>query len=684
MPPGFTPVSQEPGYVPKIKGRSVDGLAARANPQNAIVLSIDKAAKSLTCSPALYPTSVVCAKLVETITTKTLTKTASTTSTTTLSPSTQTTTSTVKTSVTVKSTPPDVTTTSTVTTFITLVATTTATTTTTTTSTVTQTVEVPGATSYAACAANNVVNSANGGQGIYAISLTNQALTFVSTTASSAYDCCVQCETTSQNCVGSFFYYISDCMLIVQTSCMPGAFTGASFGTGPFPPDGGFTISNGPCGAIANNGGTQLGELTDKGRETTLSLGTRLRHLYVKQLKFMPKLIASADMIYLRATPMPRALESVQQTFWGMYPLTARTASFPPPTIVTRTPADETLFPNDGNCRRFNQLSRAFAQRTADRWNESDQVAYLNKLISKWMPDSSPRVAVDSHPRLSGVMDTINSTLAHGPETRLPSEFYDPKLRSIVSKIGVEEWFSGYAENREYRTLGIGALVGDILERMSASIEHTGLSVNEIGGEDGNLGRGRDGETCIKFAMSGCHDTTLAAILTSLGAFDDRPWPPYTSHLAIEMFRKKQVRPADSSLEAPTPSISTSQSPGLFSLFRRATATSVIPNKTNICRRPYASLTSAERQRLEGFYVRMRYNDEPVAIPGCASPGNHLEGNETFCTLDAFKRIVDEFVPRDWKKECQSNMNGVINGIDMGAPEEKAGWEAQGANEDRH
>lgn len=112
---------------------------------------------------------------------------------------------------------------------------------------------------------------------------------------------------------------------------------------------------------------SQLGELTDKGRETTLALGGRLRRLYVDQLGFMPKIISDADMIYLRATPMQRALDSVQQSFIGMYPLSARTASFPPPTIVTRAPADETLYPNERNCRRFSQLSRAFAQRTADR-----------------------------------------------------------------------------------------------------------------------------------------------------------------------------------------------------------------------------------------------------------------------------------------------------------------------------
>jgi len=125
-----------------------------------------------------------------------------------------------------------------------------------------------------------------------------------------------------------------------------------------FGEDDGPIIAAGPDGEV--DGICQFGELTDQGRQTTYDLGTRLRRLYVDQLKFMPTLISDADMIYLRATPIPRALESVQQTFWGMYPLTARTASFPPPTIVTRTPADETLFPNDSNCRRFAQLSRAF------------------------------------------------------------------------------------------------------------------------------------------------------------------------------------------------------------------------------------------------------------------------------------------------------------------------------------
>jgi acid phosphatase len=357
----------------------------------------------------------------------------------------------------------------------------------------------------------------------------------------------------------------------------------------------------------------------------------------------MPKLIADSDMIYLRATPIPRALESVQQAFWGFYPPSARTADFPAPTIVTRTPADETLFPNDSNCRRFAHLSRAFAQRTAERWNDSEDMQYLSNLFSKWMPGKAP-VKVDSHPRLSGIMDTINATDAHGSETRLPKEFYDPKARAIIDKIGVEEWYAGYAESAEYRMLGIGGLMGDITSRMTSNVERRGTyGVLEIGGNDGDLGRGRGGETNIKFAMSGCHDTTLAAVLTSLGAFEGEHWPRFSSHIAVELFRKKAVaRPPPS--EVPLRSRSTDedaqkQGPPKVtgwwaSLFGpRKEVENPAPLSDGIARKTIDELTEEQRRSLDGYFVRIRYNDKVMQVPGCKVDGKHLEGDTTFCTL---------------------------------------------------
>lgn len=395
-----------------------------------------------------------------------------------------------------------------------------------------------------------------------------------------------------------------------------------------------FGIDDGPAIASGARGQVDsicnLGELTDKGRETTWNLGRRLRHLYVDQLGFMPAMIQDADMIYLRATPIPRALESLQQAFWGMYPSTSRSANFPPITIITRAPADETLFPNDGNCRRFAQLSRAFAQRTSDRWNNTTEMEYLNKLLSKWMPEGSTKVAVDSHPRLSGIMDTINSTLAHGPETRLPSEFYDKKGLAIIDDISVEEWFSGYKESQEYRTVGIGGLMGDLVEKMVGSVErNTNDGLFEIGGKDGSMGAGRGGEKAIRLGLSGCHDTTLAAILSSLGAFDGESWPPYTSHIALELFKKANAEGSQSVTAQTADQLVKSERPWFGRWFSASNkGANSVPG---IGRKKL--LSDAERSKLDGYYVRIRYNDKIMMVPGCKPTGKHLDGDESFCTL---------------------------------------------------
>lgn len=389
-------------------------------------------------------------------------------------------------------------------------------------------------------------------------------------------------------------------------------------------------VAAGPKGELDDV--CDMGSLTDPGRVSTYQLGVRLRQLYIDRLRFLPSTIQSTDFMYLRSTPVPRALESLHQTFAGLYPRSTREpgpdGKLLRPAILTRAPPDETLFPNDGNCRRFAALSRAFAQRTADRWNLTEDMEYLNKVYGKWMPPDSPRVAVDSHPRLSGIMDTINSTIAHGPQTRLPKEFYDEKGRKIVQKICVEEWFSGYEESREYRMLGIGGLLADIVQRMVGSAEGSTAD----GGYE-LMSTGQNG-TPVRFGLSGCHDTTLGGVLHGLGAFDlSQGWPPFTSHIAIELFRKRNRSGAEaksSSLSQTTAAIPAKRTwwGGLLT-----PTSSVGSSPPGIGRKPTTALTPAERKQLDGYYVRLRYNDEPVTIPGCRLPGNHLEGDESFCTL---------------------------------------------------
>jgi acid phosphatase len=393
------------------------------------------------------------------------------------------------------------------------------------------------------------------------------------------------------------------------------------------------TLAKGSRGEI--DAVCQPGELTDRGRQTTTALGQRLRDLYVSKLGLLPEVIdsATASSIYLRSTHMPRAQESAQQAFTGLYPATKRSADFEPPVMVTRSYQDETLYPNEGGCKRFGELAKAFANRAAEIWNPSPEIAYINKKIGKWMPADSPVVKVDSHPRLTGVMDTVNATLAHGSATKLPKEFYDETLISHMDKICTEEWFAGYTMSNEYRKLGIGGLVGDIVQ---------------------NLVKRTQNES-FKISLNGCHDTTLAATLASFGAFDVEKdnWPPYTSSISVELFKSRSATGASTPTSPSGTVWPSKEKTWWYSLFSSASSSTPPTSST---RKPLAEMSATEQAGLNNHFVRLRYNDQPVTIPFCKLPGNHRAGDESFCTLAAFKEAADSFTPKDWKKECMANL----------------------------
>jgi acid phosphatase len=260
---------------------------------------------------------------------------------------------------------------------------------------------------------------------------------------------------------------------------------------------------------------------------------------------------------------------------------------------------------------------------------------YIEKKIGKWMPPDSKNVAVDSRPRLSGIMDTINATLAHGPDTRLPKEFYDQGLRDRIDHIAKEEWFQGYNESREYRMLGIGGLLGDVVARMAGSAENNNkYGILEVGGEGKNLGTGRGGEQKIKLALSGCHDTTLGAVLASLGCFDQESWPFFTSHIAFELFKSKAPEARLGNALTSSVGIPSGQtSKGWWSRFFGPSNSQADSDTGEIGRKPLEELSASERASLNDYYVRIRYNDKIMTVPGCKPDGKHLEGDESLCTM---------------------------------------------------
>ena len=236
------------------------------------------------------------------------------------------------------------------------------------------------------------------------------------------------------------------------------------------------------------------------------------------------------------------------------------------------------------------------------------------------------------------------------------------------------------------RSLGIGSLMGDVVSRMMGSVGINGSDgLEEIGGRDGSTGSGRGGEKALKLGLSGCHDTTLAAVLASLGAFEGRPWPPYTSHIALELFRKSDLQ--QSRLAPALAKKVGNQITGdstlekgfggwlgwLFGGSAEGNKEAFKNGSGGIARQKIEKLTDIEKSKLDGYFVRIRYNDEVMHVPGCKPVGRHLDGDPSFCTLvssvdiktsdanfdlqEAFKAIVDRYTPSHWKQACLSNLD---------------------------
>jgi len=73
-------------------------------------------------------------------------------------------------------------------------------------------------------------------------------------------------------------------------------------------------------------------------------------------------------------------------------------------------------------------------------------------------------------------------------------------------------------ENETYRRLGVGPLLGDVLDRFINAAETSSSQ---------------------KMALYGTHDTTIAALLATMGVFDKR-WPCFTSNITFELFQAQK------------------------------------------------------------------------------------------------------------------------------------------------
>ncbi|KAG1723056.1 histidine phosphatase superfamily [Suillus lakei] len=329
-----------------------------------------------------------------------------------------------------------------------------------------------------------------------------------------------------------------------------------------------------------------LGELTDVGKQSTYSFGTALRSLYVDRLKFLPQKLEDERLTYFRSTNIARTIESLQHIVHGVYPPSA-CAPGTIPSIIIRNGVDENLVSNTLACKRLALLELQFAEAAVAVWNS--RLEPLDKKVSKYIGGRPLRL--DGTPRASGILDTVRSAAAHG--FRVPPEFSDENVIGLIETAVTAEWFD--IKSEDGRRLGMGRLLADASEKMQRKSQP-------------------NSKDPTKLLVHTTHDSTLAALLCTFDVFDDK-WPPFTSSVIFELFRKR------------TPVSQQANFSGL------------------------RALSSLWRRRDE-HYVRMRYKNKNMVLPMCVEEGKHLPGSPEFCTLEAFQRRVGELTPRDWVGEC--------------------------------
>lgn len=353
-----------------------------------------------------------------------------------------------------------------------------------------------------------------------------------------------------------------------------------------------FGADDAPTLTAASDHLCNYSELTDIGRGQMLNLGKSLRRLYVDHLGLLPSVLTDPRTVLFRASPIERAQVSLHHVMHGLLPPEARAASFGTPRIVMRSPQDETLLPNEDFCDRFIQICKDYTKRTGQRWDHSTDMEYLNSRLRRYMPDQT-RIAVKSKPSIHNLHDIINATEATGrSDIVLPKEFYETEVRQIIERIAYEEEYAAFHESNEMRQVGIGSLLGDVVERMVRKAQIPNAT-----------------QSGPKLFLAGGHDSTLAGIMASMGAVDATAtgkWPPYASVVAVELFKD---------LRRDTKGTESSKAIG---------------------RAQSKHLSPEQRQSLESYYVRIKYNDKSLVVPGCGEPGKNWKGDASFCTLVSF------------------------------------------------
>ncbi|KAF9906661.1 Acid phosphatase-like protein 2 [Linnemannia zychae] len=259
------------------------------------------------------------------------------------------------------------------------------------------------------------------------------------------------------------------------------------------------------------------GQLTPLGALQHRKLGAALRQIYVDKLNFLPE-IYDTNTVHIRSTDVWRTKQSAENLMAGLYGVQGNSKTVKPPVLQIHTLPTEVdyLTLNAGACPRIGQL-RANIEKTSKvlKRLKDDNVDFFKQLT---------RIVGVEKP-WSGYMDTILPRICHNKPLQCQEKGNEGSFNNCINEsianrilenvaIQTTEMYRDSHGVFDVLRLGMGPLASDIKDNLLAS-----------------KAQGK-----VRLSFYSGHDTTILPLLGLFDA-DDMRWPPYASHILVELWK---------------------------------------------------------------------------------------------------------------------------------------------------
>ncbi|PIA17698.1 phosphoglycerate mutase-like protein [Coemansia reversa NRRL 1564] len=379
-----------------------------------------------------------------------------------------------------------------------------------------------------------------------------------------------------------------------------------------------------------------MGQLSDIGLSTLYHSGAFLRILYVDKLKFIPQKPEGNlnNWLYIRTTDYSRVIQSTYALLTGMYPGY--------PKQQKNLMSDKYVWPVFGKefLRQFPIHTRDIlkdplnlASRSSEYHDMINDVTIEETRKVKWLDDiyrqtiRVPSIGPKAKELMNHVgvgsnfhhlFDELMSSKAHGipPPSGISSEHMDN-----IHAASYYQWMTIPQTTRGQR-MGYGELISNLAQTMAQAASAADNSTDDwplIGSQrthdlllshDGGLRKVFDHEISRvpRMALYGTHDVTIGTIATILGS-TRKTWPMFGSLMTIELFKDTTTSLKEVQHSLPVPS------------------------------------TIEQPLKTEGYFVRVRLDNEIIKVPTCQVQGkHHPKMGSTVCSLAAFYEHIESIV----------------------------------------